>query len=114
MLKMYFLVLHSLSPIQQWIQAWHAAVEYMHHCYRPRNDPLSECVKRAVEDKTFIILNGWTTETMANHAKYLDNIWHSYATFQEPDLNNITTAIAFIAKDGDPITEYFTKCFKLA
>lgn len=70
MYKMYFLVLYNLSPIQQGIQAGHAAVEYMLAYWHKK-----DCDNRATNDKTFIILNGGTT----NNNHYTVN--HSWFNF---------------------------------
>jgi hypothetical protein len=107
--KMYFLVLYNLSPIQQWIQAWHAAVEYMIDFWHNVNT-----TERASYDKTFIILNWWTTKTMQQHEDYLKSVYCDYVSFQEPDLWWVTTAIAFLAADDDYILKYFTNNFRLA
>lgn len=109
MYKMYFLVLFSLSNIQKGIQSGHAAVEYMLAYWHKK-----DCDNRATNDKTFIILNGGTTKTMENHKEYLNKLNMEYVTFEEPDLWGVTTAIAFLAKDDDYITRYFTNNFKLA
>ena len=126
--KMYFLVLYNLSPIQQWIQAWHAAVEYMNR-YALEQFSYSELgslkdikqfwARKNVydwfnNDKTFIILNWWTTNTMQQHEDYLKSVYCDYVSFQEPDLWWVTTAIAFLAADDDYILKYFTNNFRLA
>jgi len=108
MYKMYFLVLYSLSPIQQWIQAGHSAIEYL---LKYDNE---ETKQRAREDKTFIILNWWTSVSLSEHIKFLQKQKINIATFQEPDIWNITTCCCFIWNDNDDIVKYFTNLFKLA
>lgn len=122
-ISMYFLVLYNLSPIQQWIQAGHAAVEYILKFHKENfieKDRTKILWLWTVlrewmwNHKTFIILNWWTTFTMENHIKYLEHIEVPYATFEEPDLWWITTAIAFLWNSEDPNIKYFTNNFKLA
>lgn len=108
MYKMYFLVLYNLSPIQQGIQAWHSAIEYM----LKYND--EETKERATSHKTFIILNWGTTETLEQHRRHIDGLWIKHTIFCEPDLWGLTTSPCFIAKDGDSISKYFTPLFRLA
>ena len=121
--RMYFLVLYSLSGIQQAIQAGHAALEYAH---KYGNTP--EYIDFIENYKTWIILNGGTTNsktrlstareiddgaldetplgTMNQHylsilmfnAQYMDfEIKH--ATFKEPDLNDALTAICLVVDE---------------
>ena len=54
--RMYGLVPYNISPIQQGIQFGHAVVEYSNSHF---ND--SDYKKWSTIDKTFIILNGGTT-----------------------------------------------------
>lgn len=83
MLKMYFLVLYNLSPIQQGIQAGHCAVEYI---LKEKESIVAAMASAwAEDDKTFIILNGGTSITMESHKNFLDRNKIFYATFQEPD-----------------------------
>lgn len=117
-LRMYFFVPYNLSPIQQGIQAGHAALEY------ERSFGDTELYQDFVRNhKTWIILNGGTTNKgltkdpstgwYANPRKEeypylgsLDNIAHQlafndipFSTFQEPDLNNALTAVCFITDE---------------
>jgi hypothetical protein len=104
-LRMYFFVPYNLSPIQQAIQAGHAALEYANKygC----KDLFIRFVRRW---KTWIILNGGTT----NEKRDLDGIAQGtlnqigdallenkidFAYFQEPDLNDALTALCFIADE---------------
>jgi len=103
--RMYFFVPYNISPIQQAIQAGHAALEYAWRF------GVSQEYKLFFEnDKTWIILNGGTT-----NSKWDDNaiplgtldqlrenlrdnkIDNSY--FIEPDLNNALTAVCFLADE---------------
>ena len=54
--RMYGLVPYNISPIQQSIQYGHAVVEYLNKYF---NEP--DCTEWRLNDKTFIILNGGTT-----------------------------------------------------
>ena len=105
-MKMYFLVLYNLSPIPQWIQAGHAAVEYM---LKYGNEEATK--DRAENHKTFIVLNGGTSVTMEQHLQYLRKNHIKEVYFVEPDFRNLITAIAFLSQDD---IEYFTNNFKLA
>jgi len=113
---MYFFVPYNLSPIQQAIQAGHAALEYAR---KYQND--QDFIDFADNWKTWIILNGRTTNSKllkdsetggyanprTDEAPYLgslDNIAHqlikngiNYSLFREPDLNDALTAVCFIA-----------------
>lgn len=97
-LRMYGLVPYNLSPIQQGIQHGHAVVEYgiKHH-----DD--AEYQEWAKKWKTFIILNGGTTNTnkkrlgtMNRHFAALKMMGVKLTPFFEPDLGDQLTAIAFI------------------
>jgi hypothetical protein len=105
--RMYGLVPYNLSPIQQGIQFGHAVVEYM---IKFRDFP--DLTKWAEEDKTFIILNGGTTNdnfidyidcefkgTLNNYAKELYFQGIKTATFNEPDLGNQLTAVVFLVDE---------------
>lgn len=109
MYKMYFLVLYNLSPIQQGIQSLHACVEYSNQFWKT-----TAYKQWANNDKTVILLNGWSSWLMAEGRCVLEEFNIPYATFQEPDFENLTTAIAFIIKDGDPYEKYFRWLFKFA
>jgi hypothetical protein len=103
---MYGLVPYNLSPIQQGIQFGHAVVEY-----GLEFGTTSAYQKWAREDKTFIILNGGTTNTrfniedglplgsLNNHLLTLVLNNTQFATFFEPDLGDQLTAIVFLVDD---------------
>ncbi len=104
--RMYGLVPYQLSEIQKGIQFGHAVVEY-----GLEFNATPEYQKWAKEDKTFIILNGGTTNTrfnledglplgsLNNHllTLVLNNTW--FATFFEPDLGDQLTAVVFLVDD---------------
>jgi hypothetical protein len=103
---MYGLVPYNLSPIQQGIQFGHAVVEYgLEFGTTPAYQ------KWAKEDKTFIILNGGTTNTrfnledglplgsLNNHLLTLVLNNTRFATFFEPDLGDQLTAVVFLVDD---------------
>jgi hypothetical protein len=97
--RMYGLVPYNISPIQQAIQFGHAVVEYAQHYY---ND--SEYQSWAIHDKTFIILNGGTTNlenpgTLNCHEFEIEANEIKHANFFEPDLGSQLTAVVFLVDD---------------
>ena len=109
-LRMYGLVPYNISPIQQGIQFGHAVVEYGRMCDGMKNYEIH--YKNWADNwKTFIILNGGTTNTnlstddglpfgsMNRHLLTLIDIGVPVATFIEPDLGDQLTAIVFIVDE---------------
>jgi len=102
--RMCGLVPYNISPIQQGIQFGHAVVEYG-LLYSEDED----YKKWAKNDKTFIILNGGTTNgnvvdgkfvgTLNNHIITLRDFGFKYATFHEPDLGDQLTAVVFLVSE---------------
>lgn len=110
--RMYFFVPYNISPIQQAIQAGHAALDYA----RKYKDD-EEFIDFADNWKTWIILNGGTTnshgkpganfrEDTEPYLGSLDNIAQQvimnnvkHSLFQEPDLNDALTAVCFICDE---------------
>lgn len=104
-LRMYFFVPYNISPIQQAIQAGHAALEYA----RKYGD--TELFKEFVDNhKTWIILNGGTTNaqrdfegisqgTLNQFGDQLMDNQIELAWFHEPDLNDALTALCFIVEE---------------
>ena len=104
-LRMYGLVPYNISPIQQAIQFGHAVVEYGQ---KFRNDTYNEW---ADIWKTFIILNGGTTNhktsledglpfgSLNNHLLTLMDNGVDFAQFNEPDLGDQLTAVVFIVDE---------------
>ena len=103
--RMYGLVPYNISPIQQGIQFGHAVVEYGLEFGNS-----SEYQKWAKEDKTFIILNGGTTNTrydendnhigsLNNHRQLLSDEGVQFRSFFEPDLGDQLTAVVFLVDD---------------
>jgi hypothetical protein len=110
-LRMYGLVPYNISPIQQGIQFGHAVVEYGRMCEDMKNHE-AHYKNWADNWKTFIILNGGTTNTktsledgipfgsMNKHMLTLGlDIKIPFATFYEPDLGDQLTAIVFIVDE---------------
>jgi hypothetical protein len=105
-LRMYGLVPYNISPIQQAIQYGHAVVEYGQ---KFKNDTTYN--DWADNYKTFIILNGGTTNhrtsledglpfgSLNQHLLTLHENGIDLATFQEPDLGDQLTAIVFIVDE---------------
>ena len=115
-LRMYGLVPYNISPIQQAIQFGHAVVEYGQRVKMPISlSKLSLNSSQIYDDwadnwKTFIILNGGTTNykynedgsqfgTLNNHLQLLKKHNVDLAIFNEPDLGDQLTAIVFIADE---------------
>jgi hypothetical protein len=113
-LRMYGLVPYNISPIQQAIQFGHAVVEYGQKMKKlPFND--IEVTKKyddwADNWKTFIILNGGTTNhktsledglpfgSLNNHLLTLMDNNIEFAQFNEPDLGDQLTAVVFIVDE---------------
>jgi hypothetical protein len=110
-LRMYGLVPYNISPIQQGIQFGHAVVEYGRMC-EGMKDHEAYYKNWADNWKTFIILNGGTTNTKTSledgipfgslnkHMLTLGlDIKIPFATFYEPDLGDQLTAIVFIVDE---------------
>lgn len=99
--RMYGLVPYNLSPIQQGIQFGHAVVEYGLEFFQ--TEEYQEWARR---DKTFIILNGGTTNdnnmrlgTLQQHYFELIDRGIKVGEFHEPDLGDQMTAIVFLVDD---------------
>lgn len=100
-LRMMGLVPYNISPIQQAIQFGHAVVEY-----GLENFNTVEYQEWANTWKTFIILNGGTTNsdneyigTLNQHLKILKENNVTVSTFHEPDIGNQLTAVVFIVDE---------------
>ena len=109
-LRMYFFVPHQLTGIQQAIQAGHSMGEYL--LKYGRHNPDHKCWTFLEKWKTWIVLNGGTTNQtriedewkhiipIGSVDKIAYDLAHAdieFATFNEPDLNDALTAVAFIA-----------------
>ena len=104
--RMYGLVPYNLSPIQQGIQYGHAVVEYGLENFQDQR-----YLDWAKYHKTFIILNGGTTNqrtdlitklpvgSLNNHLTSLKNGGVKVATFEEPDLGDQLTAVVFLVDE---------------
>ena len=108
--RMYGLVPFNLSPIQAGIQFAHAVVEYGLENFQSQS-----YLDWAKYHKTFIILNGGTTNkrvyrhltivtdeyvgSLNNHLVSLMNAGVIVATFEEPDLGDQLTAVVFLVDE---------------
>lgn len=103
--RMYGLVPYNISPIQQGIQFGHAVVDYGRTVASlPPHEKIYK--KYADKDKTFIILNGGTTNTNPNSLGTLNQSLKSLQDndilvqdFYEPDLGDQLTAIVFLVDE---------------
>lgn len=103
--RMYGFVPYNLSPIQQGIQFGHAVVEYGQNV---KGTTIDESIynKWANNDKTFIILNGGTTNTniekpgtLNEYRQTLSDADVLFASFFEPDLGDQLTAFVFLVDE---------------
>lgn len=99
--RMYGLVPYNISPIQQGIQFGHGVVEY-----GLKYGHFDDYQEWAKNDKTFIILNGGTTNVNQNNlgslnfaATEIHSMDIPYATFYEPDLGDQLTAVVFLVDE---------------
>jgi len=99
--RIYGLVPYNISPIQQGIQHGHAVVEY-----GILYGETEEYKRWSRIDKTFIILNGGTTNmnierpgSLNIHADALESKGLKVARFHEPDLGDQLTAVVFLVDD---------------
>jgi hypothetical protein len=100
-LRMYGLVPYNISPIQQAIQYGHAVVEY-----GLENFHSNSYLDWAKYWKTFIILNGGTTNTsevapgsLNQHLETLKQNGIVVSSFKEPDLGDQLTAVVFLVDE---------------
>jgi len=110
-LRMMGLVPYNISPIQQGIQFGHGVVEYGQMVKRLGGDDLERYNDWADNYKTFIILNGGTTNSktnlndglpfgsLNNHLLDLANNGITVSKFYEPDLGDQLTSINFIVDE---------------
>ena len=103
--RMYGLVPYNISPIQQAIQFGHAVVEYgqMAKMYESIETIYNNWANNW---KTFIILNGGTTNNNENtfgslNKDLIELTFNDIAleTFYEPDLNHALTAVVFLVDE---------------
>ena len=111
-LRMYGIVPYNISPIQQAIQFGHAVVEYGQKVKGDNFQQDSIIYNDWANNwKTFIILNGGTTNhktsledglpfgSLNNHLLTLIDNGVNFASFNEPDLGDQLTAVVFIVDE---------------
>ena len=109
-LRMYFFVPYNISPIQQAIQAGHAALRYAYEHGHNSNERFPLIWDFICSHETWVILNGGTTNKRRDldgiALGTLDQIGDSllenkipFAYFEEPDLNDALTAVCFIGDE---------------
>lgn len=103
--RMYGLVPYNLSPIQQGIQFGHAVVDYA-RTVRDIKPYEAWYNKWADQDKTFIILNGGTTNnnperfgSLNVHLNTMREAGVVIKEFHEPDLGDQLTAFVFLVDE---------------
>jgi hypothetical protein len=108
--RLYGLVPYQLTGIQQGIQFGHALQE-LNNYYRDNIDAscFSDFKEWSENCKTFIVLNGGTTNdkrvdldyfgTLNNHLQSLQAMDITCGTFREPDLGDQLTAIVFVVPE---------------
>ena len=103
--RMYGMVPYNMSPIQQGIQFGHAVVDYG-QTVRGMGTLEKVYNKWANKDKTFIILNGGTTNnnsdrlgTLNKHLLALQEAKIVVQSFCEPDLGDQLTGVVFLVDE---------------
>jgi hypothetical protein len=102
--RMYFFTIYQLTGIQAGIQCGHVSLEYAYKYGQ------SDEFKNFMNNKTWIILNGGTTNderdfdgialgTLNQIGDQLNENNIEFAFFREPDLNNALTALCFICDE---------------
>lgn len=91
---MYVLVLRQLDGINKGIQAAHACLEYA-----LKYGNTEEYQNYIINNKTIIILNGGTSTDLYSINEYLEHNDINFGYFREPDLDNMITAICFLADE---------------
>lgn len=92
--RMYCLVLRQLSGINKGIQSCHCCLEYAN-----KFSENQDYQKYVNFDKTLIMLDAGTTVDMDEIIEKLKSANINFATFEEPDLGNLTTCVCFLADE---------------
>lgn len=90
-LRMYSLVLYSLSGIQKGIQAYHASIRYALNHF---ND--EDFQQWASQDQTVILLSGGGSGDMIQNCEEMKTLGIKFVQFHEPDLNFSLSAVSFL------------------
>lgn len=103
--RMYGLVAYQLSDIQKGIQYGHSTVEYGLEKNFGKD---LDYIKWSTIDKTFIILDGGSTNdnegsidygSLQKNRDFLAKNEIKFSEFREPDLNNCLTAVVFLVDE---------------
>lgn len=97
---MYVLVERHLSPIDKGIQACHAVADYGLILQKTKDfEEQRNYLKWVKSDKTLVLLNGGTAIELDEIYKQLKKKNIICTCFKEPDMNNMTTAIAILVDE---------------
>jgi len=111
--RMYGLVPYNISEIQAGIQFGHAVVEYAEENFTSS----TEYHEWSRNHKTFIILNGGTSSTMISNLEKLKELDIKVGVFNEPDLNDMLSAIVFLVDsrvyDYESYPDFYDYCRKI-
>lgn len=91
---MYSIVLRQLNGINNGVQTTHGVCEYVNKYW-----DTPELQKWIKQDKTLVVLNGGVYQNMMDIIDELKNNGIKFATFEEEDLNNLTTSICVLADE---------------
>lgn len=90
--RMYCLAERHLSSIQKAIQSAHAIVEY-----GLKYGACDDYIQWGNNDKTLIVLDGGNVPDLHETIRKLREVNYPHASFNEPDMGGMITAVAFLA-----------------
>lgn len=92
--KMYAIVLRQLDGINKGVQSAHSVCEYVRKHWKDKD--LQQWLN---SDKTLIILNGGTSVDLKKIKEKFEEGGVKYETFEEEDLDGLTTSISVLADE---------------